>query len=237
MSALKTPTIEPALRPEPIAHDQARALLGQVMGFVAVTVGFTALGAYLGRDLSGATGLLLFIGAFACILGLNIAAAKGRQELAIGLLFGARAAARPGGRARHRRLRRRRSVRAVAGVRSHRGARRRLRRLRLRDAQRSVLVGAHAVLGAARTGRLRNRRDLRLDPQREPHLRHRRTRDLRCVHDLRLQPAAPRRCRKRRRDRRQHLPRHLQRLPARARPVRRPARMTPFRHFQTKEAR
>jgi FtsH-binding integral membrane protein len=87
MSALKTTTDEPVLRRQAITHDQARALLGQVMGFVAVTVGFTALGAYLGRDLSGATGLLLFIGAFACIVGLNIAAAKGREQLAVGLLF------------------------------------------------------------------------------------------------------------------------------------------------------
>jgi modulator of FtsH protease len=39
-------------------------------------------------DLSGATGLVLFIAALACILGLNIAAAKGREQLAIGLLFG-----------------------------------------------------------------------------------------------------------------------------------------------------
>lgn len=60
MSALKTIPGEPALPVRPIAHDQARALLGQVMGLVAVTVGFAALGAYLGRDLSGATGLLLF---------------------------------------------------------------------------------------------------------------------------------------------------------------------------------
>jgi hypothetical protein len=88
MSALKTIPGEPALPVQPIAHDQARAVLGQVMGLVAVTVAFTALGAYLGRDLSGATGLLLFIGAFACIIGLNIAAAKGREQLAIGLLFG-----------------------------------------------------------------------------------------------------------------------------------------------------
>ena len=58
------------------------------MGYVGVTVGFAALGAYLGRDLSGAAGLVLFIGAFACIFGLNIAAAKGREQLAIGLLFG-----------------------------------------------------------------------------------------------------------------------------------------------------
>jgi hypothetical protein len=31
---------------------------------------------------------VLFIGALACILGLNIGAAKGREQLAIGLLFG-----------------------------------------------------------------------------------------------------------------------------------------------------
>jgi modulator of FtsH protease len=87
MSALKTTTDTPAHRAQPIARDQSRALLGQVMGLVAVTVAFTALGAYLGRDLSGATGLVLFIGAFACIVGVNIAAAKGREQLAIGLLF------------------------------------------------------------------------------------------------------------------------------------------------------
>jgi modulator of FtsH protease len=66
----------------------AHELLGQVMGLVAVTVGFTALGAYLGRDLSGATGLVLFIGSFATILGLNYAASSRRKELAVGLLFG-----------------------------------------------------------------------------------------------------------------------------------------------------
>jgi modulator of FtsH protease len=78
----------PPLDANAIARDEARELLGQVMGYVAVTVGFAALGAYLGRDLSGATGLVLFIAAFACIIGLNIAAAKGREQLAIGLLFG-----------------------------------------------------------------------------------------------------------------------------------------------------
>jgi FtsH-binding integral membrane protein len=78
----------PAVGGAAIAHDRARELLGQVMGYVAVTVGFTALGAYLGRDLSGATGLVLFIAAFAAIVGLNIAAARGREHLAIGLLFG-----------------------------------------------------------------------------------------------------------------------------------------------------
>src|SRR4051794_4370367 len=88
MSALKATADQPALPGRPIAHDRARALLGQVMGLVAVTVGFSALGAYLGRDLSGATGLVLFIAAFACIVVLNIAAARRREQLAIGLLFG-----------------------------------------------------------------------------------------------------------------------------------------------------
>jgi FtsH-binding integral membrane protein len=87
MSALKT-TDDRTLARGAITRDRARELLGQVMGFVAVTVGFAAFGAYLGRNLSGAAGLVLFVGAFACIFGLNIAAAKGRQQLAIGLLFG-----------------------------------------------------------------------------------------------------------------------------------------------------
>ena len=88
MSALKTTYDDRALAGGAITRDRARELLGQVMGFVAVTVGFSALGAYLGRDLSGAAGLVLFIGAFACVVGLNVAADKGREQLAIGLLFG-----------------------------------------------------------------------------------------------------------------------------------------------------
>src|SRR4051812_15892954 len=88
MSTLKTTYDDRALAIEPVARDQARGLLGQVMGLVAVAVAFAALGAYLGRDLSGGTGLVLFLGAFACLFGLNAAAAKGREQLAIGLLFG-----------------------------------------------------------------------------------------------------------------------------------------------------
>jgi modulator of FtsH protease len=71
-----------------ITRDRTREVFGQVMGLVALTVGCAALGAYIGRNLSGGTGLLLFIGAFACIFGLNYAAARGREQLAIGLLFG-----------------------------------------------------------------------------------------------------------------------------------------------------
>jgi FtsH-binding integral membrane protein len=88
MSTLNTTRDDPAVRGAALAGDSARALLGQVMGYVAVTVGFAALGAYLGRDLSGGTGLLLFIGAIALIFGLHAAVAKGREQLAIALLFG-----------------------------------------------------------------------------------------------------------------------------------------------------
>ena len=61
------------------------------------------------------------------------------------------------------------------------------------------------------------------------HLCRRRAGDLRRLHDLRLQPAAPRRPRRRRADCVEHLPRHLQRLPAPARPVRRQPRLAPRR--------
>jgi FtsH-binding integral membrane protein len=72
----------------PAERDQTRTIFGQVMGLVAVTFGFAALGAYLGRNLTGGTGIFFFIAAFACIFGLNIAATRGREQLAVGLLFG-----------------------------------------------------------------------------------------------------------------------------------------------------
>ena len=79
---------EAAARGAALTRDRSREVFGQVMGLVALTVGCTALGAYIGRNLSGGTGIVLFLGAFACIFGLNFAAARGREQLAIGLLFG-----------------------------------------------------------------------------------------------------------------------------------------------------
>jgi FtsH-binding integral membrane protein len=79
---------EQALASQWGARDQTRTVFGQVMGLVALTVGCAALGAYLGRNLSGATGLVLFIGAFACIIGLNVASSRGHEQLATALLFG-----------------------------------------------------------------------------------------------------------------------------------------------------
>jgi FtsH-binding integral membrane protein len=65
----------------------SRAVFGQVMGLVAFTVAFAAAGAYIGRDLSSGAGWIAFFGAIGCIFGLNIAASRGREQLAIGLLF------------------------------------------------------------------------------------------------------------------------------------------------------
>ncbi|HEV3048171.1 MAG TPA: Bax inhibitor-1 family protein [Solirubrobacteraceae bacterium] len=69
-------------------RDVTRALFGQVMGLVALTVGCAALGAYLGRNLSGGVGIGSFILAFGCIFGLQIATSRGHEQLAIGFLFG-----------------------------------------------------------------------------------------------------------------------------------------------------
>ena len=71
-----------------VTRDQARAVFGQVMGFVALTLGFLALGAYIGRDLSGGLGILAFVASFGCIIGLNVASTRGNEQLAISLLFG-----------------------------------------------------------------------------------------------------------------------------------------------------
>ena len=161
------------------------------MGYVAVTVGFAALGAYLGRDLSGGTGLLLFIPAIAVILGLNVAAARGREQLAIGLLFGLGLAARPGGRpviadyANADPSALWQAAGATAAFVAALGAYGYATRRDLSSWGRTLFW---ALLGLIVFG---HRRDLRLDPGRQRHLRRRRTRDLRRVHDLRLQPPAP----------------------------------------------
>src|SRR5207248_2566804 len=76
------------LTPSAITRDRTHAVFGQVMGLVALTVGCTALGAYIGRNLTGGVGIAMFIGALACVFGLNIASSRGHEQLAIGLLFG-----------------------------------------------------------------------------------------------------------------------------------------------------
>ena len=70
----------------PLGRDEAGRLLGQTMGLVALTAGFFALGAYIGRETSGMWWILWYIAAFGVLIAVN--AAVGRSEqLAIGLLF------------------------------------------------------------------------------------------------------------------------------------------------------
>jgi modulator of FtsH protease len=70
-----------------LTRDETGTLLGQTMGLVAATAGLFALGAYLGRDISSGWGLVLFIPAFGCLIGLNFAAQRS-EGAAITLLFG-----------------------------------------------------------------------------------------------------------------------------------------------------
>jgi FtsH-binding integral membrane protein len=71
-----------------LTRDQTRGVFGQVMGLVALTFGFAALGAYVGRNLAGGSGFLFFLLGIGCIFGLNVATSRGREQLAIALLFG-----------------------------------------------------------------------------------------------------------------------------------------------------
>jgi FtsH-binding integral membrane protein len=71
-----------------LTRDQTRGVFGQVMGLVALTLGCTALGAYVGRNFTGGTGILFLLVMFGCIIGLQAASARGHEQLAIALLFG-----------------------------------------------------------------------------------------------------------------------------------------------------
>jgi FtsH-binding integral membrane protein len=70
-----------------MTRDAAGTLLGQTMGLVAVTAGLFAVGAYVGRNLAYQWGWLLFIAAFACLIGVNVAAQRS-EGLTVTLLFG-----------------------------------------------------------------------------------------------------------------------------------------------------
>jgi FtsH-binding integral membrane protein len=87
MPSYDQPYLRPGALEQPVERADSRAVFGQVMGLVAVTVGFFALGAYIGRHLTGGTGLLLFIGAFACAFGAGYASRRS-EALGIVLLFG-----------------------------------------------------------------------------------------------------------------------------------------------------
>ena len=72
--------------PQAAQRDRTHTLFGQTMGYVAVTAGFFALGAYLGRNLSEGWAFVWFIIAFACLIGMNFAVRRS-QGLSVVLLL------------------------------------------------------------------------------------------------------------------------------------------------------
>jgi FtsH-binding integral membrane protein len=72
--------------PGVVSGDRTRTLFGQTMGYVAVTTGFFALGAYVGRNLSEGWAIVWFIVAFVCLIAMNFTVRRS-TGLTVGLLF------------------------------------------------------------------------------------------------------------------------------------------------------
>src|SRR5215472_17543837 len=68
------------------ARDRAHTLFGQTMGYVALTTGFFALGAYLGRNLSPGWAIVAYIVGFVCLIAMNFTVRRSKG-LTAGLLF------------------------------------------------------------------------------------------------------------------------------------------------------
>jgi FtsH-binding integral membrane protein len=68
------------------ARDRVHTLFGQTMGYVAVTIGFFALGAYAGRSAPHGLAFVWFIVAIACLIAMNFAVRHSRA-LTTGLLL------------------------------------------------------------------------------------------------------------------------------------------------------
>ena len=73
-------TVRPAAVPTP-------GLFGRVMGLVAVTVGFATLGVWIARGWGGAGWFIAWLLGLGCLIGLNVANARGSTTLALVLLF------------------------------------------------------------------------------------------------------------------------------------------------------
>jgi modulator of FtsH protease len=63
------------------------ALFGRVMALVALTVGFATLGVWIARNAGGRGWFIAWLGAIACLIGLNVANSRGNTGVALTLLF------------------------------------------------------------------------------------------------------------------------------------------------------
>ncbi len=74
------------------ASSETHVLFAQTMGYVAVTAGFFALGAYIARDLSVGWAFVAYIAGFACLIAMNFTrrspSASAGVLFAVGLLLG-----------------------------------------------------------------------------------------------------------------------------------------------------
>jgi FtsH-binding integral membrane protein len=73
--------------------DQTHTLFAQTMGYVAVTTGIFALGAYLGRNLTSGVAVVCFIAAFVCLIAMRFTVRRATGVtvgllLAVGALLG-----------------------------------------------------------------------------------------------------------------------------------------------------
>jgi modulator of FtsH protease len=72
---------------QPVPSARAPTLFGQVMGLVALTVGFATLGVFLFREAGGGLWFIAWLVALGCLVGLNVANSHGNHGLALVLLF------------------------------------------------------------------------------------------------------------------------------------------------------
>jgi FtsH-binding integral membrane protein len=80
-------TVEHTVRPHAAARVSTPGLFGRVMALVAITVGLSALGAWVGRELSGWQWFVPWLIAIACLIGLHGATARGAHGVAVVLLL------------------------------------------------------------------------------------------------------------------------------------------------------
>ncbi|MFC4913792.1 Bax inhibitor-1 family protein [Actinomadura gamaensis] len=83
----------PFYAPGSAVRGRTHTLFAQTMGYVAATAGLFALGAYAGRDLTGAAGIVAAIASFACLLAMQFTVGRSRPLTvallgAFGLLIG-----------------------------------------------------------------------------------------------------------------------------------------------------
>lgn len=82
---MSNPALYPGYGYGTVSQAQTRTLFSQTMWYVAFTAGLFAGGAYLGRDLSYGLGIIWFIAAIACLIGMNFSVTRSSQ-LTVGLL-------------------------------------------------------------------------------------------------------------------------------------------------------